>query len=80
MLRKNGGGCAARRLQKRGDVRRQIRRIGMDRFLKTTYEERGHFEKAFDGFESGFCERKPVELVLLDESGEEQVSLTLIDL
>jgi len=52
----------------------------MDRFLKTTYEETGHFEKAFDGFESGFCERKPVELVLLDESGEEQVSLTLIDL
>jgi hypothetical protein len=54
----------------------------MDRFLKTTYEETGHFEKTFDGFggELGFCERKPVELVLLDESGEEQVSLTLIDL
>ena len=66
----------------RGSVRRQIRRIGMDRFLKTTCEETGQFEKTFDGFEGelSLCHSRRVELVLLDESGEEQVSLTLIDL
>ena len=54
----------------------------MDRFVNTTYEEMNYFENNGYRFGDalGFCERKPLELVLLDESGEEQVSLTLIDL
>jgi hypothetical protein len=68
-----------------GFVRRVIRRIGTDRFVEATGEDTTHFEngKMFDGFADAFdfCAQRNlegVELVLLDESGQEQVCITLI--
>jgi hypothetical protein len=68
-----------------GFVRRVIRRIGTDRFVEATGEETTHFEngKMFNGFADAFdfCARRKlegVELVLLDESGQEQVCITLV--
>ena len=66
-------------------MRRVIRRIGTDRFVEATGEDTTHFEngKMFEGFADAldFCARRNlegVELVLLDESGQEQVCITLI--
>ena len=66
-------------------MRRVIRRLGTDQFVKPTGEDTTHFEngKTFSGFTDAldFCverDLKGVELVLLDESGQEQVCITLI--
>ena len=66
-------------------MRRVIRKSGTDLFVKSTGEDTTHFQngKTFIGFTDAlnFCIERDlsgVELVLLDESGEEQVCITLV--
>ena len=66
-------------------MRRVLRRIGTDHFLKPTGEDTDHYDngKTFSGFTEAldFCverDLKGVELVLLDEFGQEQACITLM--
>ena len=84
MLRKNADAKRHGACDKNG-MRRVIRRIGTDRFLKSTGQDTAHFVngKSFFGFADAldFCvDRKleGVELVLLDDSGQEQVCITVL--
>lgn len=65
-------------------MRRVLRRIGTNQFVNSNGEDTEHFENGqpFAGFSdaANFCaehDTKGVELVLLDEAGQEQVCLTL---
>jgi hypothetical protein len=66
-------------------MRHVLRRIGTDGFMKSVSQDTEHSKngRAFSGFSEAldFCVKsdlKGVELVLLDDQGEEQVCITLI--